>query len=143
MTAAMSYDKPAFERMMIFEEGNKSKPYRCTNGKLTIGIGRNLDDVGLRGGESLVLFWNDVADVERSLDKHFPVWREMSMNRQMALMSMCFQMGWVRLSGFQKMIAALQRGDYIEAARHGLDSKWARDDSPERAKRMTDLIARG
>ena len=29
------------------DEGCVLNPYRCTAGKLTIGIGRNLDDVGI------------------------------------------------------------------------------------------------
>lgn len=29
---------------LIFDEGLELKPYKCTVGKLTIGIGRNLDD---------------------------------------------------------------------------------------------------
>jgi Phage-related lysozyme (muraminidase) len=143
-----TYDKPAFERMMTFEEGNRLKPYLDTKGKLTIGIGRNLTDVGIRGGESLLLFWNDVAEVERILDKNIPWWREMTPNRQMAIMSMCFQMGWDissdgGLDSFGKMLAALRLGDYREAKVQALDSKWARDDSPERAQRMATLIERG
>ena len=30
-----------------YEEGYRQFPYRCTEGKLTIGYGFNLDDVGL------------------------------------------------------------------------------------------------
>jgi lysozyme len=33
------------------DENIKSKPYRDTVGKWTIGVGRNLDDVGLRPKE--------------------------------------------------------------------------------------------
>jgi len=128
---------------MINEEGSSSKPYRDTKGILTIGIGRNLDSVGLRGGEILVLFWNDVAEAERALDKNIPWWRDMSPNRQMAILSMCFQMGWDRLKGFGKMLAALNRMDYREAAAEARDSKWAREDSPGRAQRMATLIERG
>lgn len=139
----MSYDKTAFERMMIFEEGNSLKLYRCTAGKLTIGVGRNIEDNGIRGGESQLMFWNDVADVERDLDRNFPVWRSLTNDRQMALVSMCFQLGWGHLSDFKKMLAAFQRADYRAAALHALDSKWAREDTPDRAKRMATLIERG
>ena len=32
-------------------EGIRSKPYKDTVGKITIGVGRNLDDVGLSNDE--------------------------------------------------------------------------------------------
>ncbi len=32
---------------LVRHEGLKLKPYRCTAGKLTIGIGRNLDNCGI------------------------------------------------------------------------------------------------
>ena len=36
-------------------EGMKLKPYLCTSKKLTIGIGRNLDDVGISKEEAEML----------------------------------------------------------------------------------------
>ena len=36
---------------LVLHEGSRLKPYRDTVGKLTIGIGRNLDDVGLSEDE--------------------------------------------------------------------------------------------
>ena len=44
-------------------EGRTSKPYRDTVGKLTIGVGRNLEDVGLRESEIDFLLAQDVRDV--------------------------------------------------------------------------------
>ena len=32
---------------LCFNEGFRQSPYRCTAGKLTIGVGRNLDDCPL------------------------------------------------------------------------------------------------
>jgi len=32
---------------LIRDEALRLKPYRCTAGKLTIGVGRNLDDRGI------------------------------------------------------------------------------------------------
>ncbi len=138
-----TYDKPAFERMMIFEEGCKLKPYRDTKDILTIGIGRNLDANGIRGGEATLMFWNDVADCERALDRYIPWWRELSDARQQALLCMVFQLGPDGFMEFKKMIASLQLGDFRAAAANALDSKWARDDTPERAKRMATMIERG
>ena len=35
------------KEQLVRHEGLRLKPYRCTAGKLTIGIGRNLDDCGI------------------------------------------------------------------------------------------------
>lgn len=35
------------EKDLIRDEGLRLKPYRCTADKLTIGVGRNLEDNGI------------------------------------------------------------------------------------------------
>ena len=53
--------------------------------------------------------------------------------------------GWARggLSGFGRMLAAMERGDYDTAAKEMLDSKWAKQDSPARARRLAKVMVRG
>lgn len=41
-------------------EGVELKPYKCTSNKLTIGIGRNLEDVGISEHEAEYLLMNDL-----------------------------------------------------------------------------------
>ena len=43
----------AIERQLIEHEGLEQKVYRCTAGKLTIGVGRNLEDKGITEEEAL------------------------------------------------------------------------------------------
>ena len=45
--------------LLIRHEGIKLKPYHCTSGKLTIGIGRNLEDRGITKEEAIYLLNND------------------------------------------------------------------------------------
>ena len=40
--------------MLIKHEGIMTIPYRCTAGKLTVGVGRNLDDVGITRDEAVI-----------------------------------------------------------------------------------------
>jgi len=40
-------------------EGLRLKPYHCPAGKLTIGIGRNLEDKGITEKEALMLLENE------------------------------------------------------------------------------------
>ena len=42
----------------------------------TIGVGRNLRDVGLSDDEIEYLLNNDIDRVEKQLDTYFPWWRE-------------------------------------------------------------------
>ena len=41
-------------------EGIKLTPYKCTSDKLTIGVGRNLEDVGISEQEAEMLLQNDI-----------------------------------------------------------------------------------
>lgn len=108
------------------DEGLRLKPYKDTVGKLTIGIGRNLDDVGISEEEARHLLGNDIEWVVEELDRAMPWWRTMPEPAQRALCNMCFNLGMPTLRQFSNMLAALQAGDYRKAADEALDSRWAR-----------------
>ena len=55
----MNYTK--IKDQLIKHEGLRLKPYKCTAGKMTIGVGRNLDDVGISEQEALDMLFNDVG----------------------------------------------------------------------------------
>ena len=112
--------------MLIRHEGLRLTPYRCTAGKLTIGVGRNLDDVGISEDEAMFMLRNDIARVGRELTASLSFWDSLSLNRQIVLMDMCFNLGLAGLLAFKRMLAALEAGDYDKAADEMLDSKWAR-----------------
>jgi Phage-related lysozyme (muraminidase) len=48
----MKYDITSLEDQLIDHEGLKLEPYECTAGKLTIGVGRNLEDRGISVDEA-------------------------------------------------------------------------------------------
>ena len=104
-------------------EGLRLKPYRCTAGKLSIGYGRNLDDVGITLEEAELLLKNDLEKAEKEAEK-FPVYSKLNQARKDVLIEMVFNMGYSRLSKFKKMFEALEKGDYSEAANQMLDSAW-------------------
>ena len=112
-------------RMIVTHEGIRLKPYRDSVGKLTIGVGRNLDDMGITEGEALYLLRNDIRRVVDELYNALPFWEELSMPRRAVLIDMCFNLGLTRFLGFKRMLACLGRGDYDGAAREMLDSRWA------------------
>lgn len=115
-------------------EGKRNFPYRCTAGKLTIGYGRNLEDVGITDEEAEYLLMHDLEKAEKEASK-LDCYKKLNQGRKDILIEMVFNLGYPRLCGFKKMIQALDRGDYDKAADEMLDSKWARDVG-ERAKTL-------
>ena len=118
-----------YKQMTKTFEGLRLKPYKCTAGKLTIGYGRNLEDVGISQAEADMLFERDFAqaeaDVNRLLkDNNIPV-DNLIEQRFYVLTDMMFNLGYNRLSKFKKMLYALKNGLYDDAAKEMLDSTWA------------------
>lgn len=126
---------------LIRDEGFSGKPYRDTVGKLTIGYGRNLDDVGISRLEADLMLEHDIKTVMDKLEK-YDWYREQNQARQRALINMAFNMGVAGLLGFKKMIAALRFGNYKEAAKQILDSKYAYQVGV-RALRIAEIIKKG
>jgi lysozyme len=110
---------------LISDEGLRTEPYIDTVGKMTIGVGRNLDDNGISPAEAMFMLTNDIEMVETELDARLDWWRGLPDDAQRALCNMTFNIGWPRLSKFEKMLAALKDRDFEEAAAQALASKWA------------------
>ena len=135
-------DVPLMKRELLRDEGLRLKPYRCTAGKLTIGVGRNLDDVGITANEADTLLENNIGCAMADLDRALPLWRNLSDARRRALVNMVFNMGLSRLMGFRNMLADLCAGDGVGAAAEALNSAWARQVGP-RAARIADILREG
>ena len=129
------------EQQLMLHEGLRLKPYRCTAGKLTIGVGRNLDDKGISQDEALFLLANDIEGVIKQLDKH-SWYTGLDPIRQKVLIDMAFNLGISGLLQFKKMIAAIELGDYGAAAEQMLDSRWARQ-VKTRADRLAEMMRTG
>lgn len=129
------------ERFIAHEEGFRSKPYRCTAGKLTIGIGWNLD-VGITEQAALLVFRCQLGEIENALLERFPWFKRLTEARKAALISMAFQMGLAGLYGFKNTLKYIEAGNYEQAARNMLQSKWARQ-TPARAERTAYMVRYG
>jgi len=123
---------------IIKHEGIKLYPYSCPAGKTTIGVGRNLTDVGLTTEEALYLLDNDIDRCRHSL-LAYPWFTRQPEVIQNCLINMCFNLGIAGLLKFKNMIKALQEHDYEAAAHHALDSRWARQ-VPNRAKDVVKVM---
>lgn len=130
------------QKQLIKHEGLKLKPYRCPAGKLTIGVGHNLDDNGITKEEAIYLLRNDIERCASSLKHTFSWFDDLDTVRQDVLVNMCFQMGLGGFLGFTETIKLLAAHDYEKAAFEMLDSKWARD-FPSRAKELASQMQTG
>ena len=137
----MSYRDIAREQLRV-DEDEKLKPYRCTEGALTIGVGRNLDAKGIRPDESALMLENDINDAEADARALVPSFDSLSEPQKAALVNMAFNLGRDRLRGFRKFLAAIAARNFEQAATEMMDSLWAAQVGA-RAKRLAKQIRIG
>lgn len=124
------------------DEGFRQFPYEDTVGKLTIGIGRNLDDKGISRSEALDLLHSDIAEVRAGLSQQLPWMEQLDDARKGVLLNMAFNMGVVGLLGFQRMLMAVQDQDWQTAAAEMESSRWWGQVGP-RAERLQQQMLTG
>ena len=105
-------------------EGLSNVLYKCTSNKVSIGYGRNLEDVGISKDEAEYLLKNDIDIALDEVSEHFDM-PNLPEPAQIVLVDMCFNMGISRLLNFRNMIKAMEQDDWDKAADELLDSKSA------------------
>ena len=130
------------EQQLIRHEGYRQFPYKCSAGKLTIAVGRNLDDRGISEREAMYLLHNDITICKQELNLLYPIVNRLNDARHNVLINMCFNIGIVRLGQFKKMWKAIEVGDFKEASRQMLDSKWS-GQVGKRADELAETMKRG
>ena len=131
------------KEQLVRHEGLRLKPYRCTAGKLTIGIGRNLDDCGISQSEAYLMLINDIMNCEKQLQAKIPdIYNGLDEVRKSVLLNMCFNLGINGLLGFKNTLAFVKAGDWERAANNMLVSKWAKQVG-RRAIELSELMRKG
>lgn len=129
-----------FERLqnkLIEHEGLRLKPYLCTAGKLTIGVGRNLDDVGITKDEATTLLANDILRCIAVGQSIFGEgWLKLSDVRQEVIVNMIFNLGETGFRNFKNTIEYIRTGAYDKAGDEMLASRWAKQ-VPKRAYELS------
>src|SRR3990172_1620138 len=127
-------DYEALRKELTRDEGRRKRPYRCTAGKLTVGVGWNLEDNDLPERIIDDLLDIAIARAEREAMLNFPNLYDLTDRRQRALVNMAYNlMG--RLRHFVKLRQAVEQGDFVEAAAQMRDSAWFRQVG-QRAERL-------
>lgn len=116
------------EQMLIAQEGTGPRdahgrflPYEDSVGKLTIGYGHVVAK-GIPSDIALMLFHTDIADAIDDIRHNFSCYDQLSRPRQLALVSLSYNLGRVGLSKFVRFIGAVHLGKWDEAADELLDS---------------------
>jgi lysozyme len=131
--------------MLKRHEGMKHFVYDDHLGYATIGVGRCIEKnvgLGLSHDEIEYLLQNDVNRCIQELDSNFTWYRNLSEARRDAMINLCFNLGLPRLKKFVKALAAMEAGNYEEAAVEFLDSRWAKQVGT-RALEVTHMIRSG
>ena len=123
-------------------EGVKLKPYKCTAGKLTIGVGKNIEDNGITLEEAEYLLQNDIAEARSQLLHAFPWMGELNDARISAMINFTFNVGIGTVKKFKNTLSCMQSGEWDKAADEMMDSRWARQVG-NRAIEVTDQIRTG
>lgn len=106
-------------------EGIEYKLYRCTSDKLTIGVGRNIEDRGISHDTAMQMLDEDIDICINELQQTVSYWDDLPERVQEALINLCFNMGIKRLMAFKKTFGYLREGMFDKAADELLDSRYA------------------
>jgi len=112
-------------RFIKNHEGISLKPYIDTMDKMTIGYGRNLDDVGISLQEAEFLLEIDIHRSINEIKLVIPDFEGLSEVRKAVLIDMIFNLGMTKIKKFVKMIQAIEDKDWGQASFEMLDSDWA------------------
>lgn len=127
------------QELVAQHEGLRLKPYKDSLGVLTIGYGRNLDDVGLRRNEAEIMLGNDLRAARVSAQR-YRWFADLSDVRQAVIVDMHFQLGRAGFAAFTNTRAAIAAGDWRTAADEMIASRW-HEQTPTRCDRLARMMA--
>ncbi len=139
MTSAVT---AALKQRVLRHEGLRLKVYTCPRGKLTIGIGRNLEENGITRAEAFYLLENDLKRAECDCQNAFQWFEKLDIVRRGIVIEMVFNLGFQGFLGFKRLIKALTIQDYEGAAREMTNSHWAVQVG-HRARKLAQMMQSG
>lgn len=143
----MDEERELAREMFEVDEGYRQFPYDCKTGKpihapvgrITIGIGHNLQDIPLSDDAILLLFYIDLKHAYQTAHMLVPKLLTLSRNRRLALVNMAFNLGFQKLKGFESMLEAVNDERWEHAAHHAKNSDWFVQVG-KRAERIVEML---
>lgn len=140
----------SYQKLKGYYRNGRFYPYKDSNGHMTVGYGHKIlkgenFSKGLSEKEAELLL---EKDARKAWNQTIELMREYRVNPDaedreeimVVLSGMVFQMGKNGVRKFERMWAAFRVKDYVKASEEMLDSKWARSDSPNRARNLAKRI---
>ena len=121
-------------------EGFRDRVYKCTEGFDTIGYGFAIKDLVMDEDIAEMILHRKLAILAEKVCDKFPFVKDLPQEAQDVVYEMCYQLGIGGFSKFKKTIQFLRLGDYKACSEEMLDSRWAKEQTPNRAKRLSDII---
>ena len=128
-------DFKALIKRIGVNEGFRSKPYKCSEGVLTIGHGLTW----LTEEESLHILAGRISQLHLKLGDKLDWYDDIPPEIQGVVIEMCYQIGFTGFTKFKKAILNMKDKNWKGAATEMLDSKWAKQ-TPNRANRLADIV---
>lgn len=135
-------NRARLSKQLEIDEGRRRRLYKDTVGKWTIGVGRNIEDRGLRDDEIDLMLSNDIDEAVGISRALLPNFDKLDDARQEVVTNMALNLGMTRLSGFKQFLAALMRFDFQRATAEMMDSKWY-EQVGDRGKRLAYAMREG
>ena len=131
------------KKQIAKHEGYEPEVYKCPNGYDTIGYGFAIKDLYMdKEVADLILdkkIRGILVSIESNDDSNEWFWNKPK-NVKEVLINMIFQIGFSGVRKFKKTIQYIKDDNFLMASEEMLDSKWARSDSPNRAKELSEII---
>ena len=124
-------------------EGYEPRVYKCPNGFDTIGYGFAIKDLFMDEEIANLILDKKIRGILARIegDENWDSWFfDKPEPVQDVLVNMIFQIGFSGVKKFKKTIKYIKEDKLLLASEEMLDSKWARSDSPNRAKELSDII---
>jgi len=136
-------DLANLKEMIARHEGYEPRVYKCTNGYDTIGYGFAIKDLYMNKEVSDLILDQKIQEMLKRIlsDKDWGEWfSEKPQHIQEVLINMIFQIGFSGVKKFRKTIQYIKDDNFLLASEEMLDSKWAKSDSPNRAKELSEIV---
>ena len=122
------------------EEGYRSSVYLDTLDKPTIGYGFLIDTLELQEDICELILMRKLEKLIKNIKFNFKWFDDMPDKVQDVIINMCYQLGVSGVSKFKKTIQFIKNKQWDRASVEMLDSKWAREQTPQRAKRLSEIV---
>tara|TARA_R100001463_G_scaffold50667_2_gene101130 strand:+ start:2888 stop:3316 length:429 start_codon:yes stop_codon:yes gene_type:complete len=139
----VSRDLNNVKEMIARHEGYEPRVYKCTNGYDTIGYGFAIKDLYMDEETANLILDKKIRGLLARIegDDDWGCWFFDKPDMiQDVLVDMIFQIGYAGVKKFKKTIQYIKDDNFLMASEEMLDSKWARSDSPNRAKELSEIV---